>query len=298
MEAGETRPDEQATTTCYRHPDRETHVRCTRCDRYICPECMREASVGFHCPECVSGGNQEVRHARTAFGAAIRPNFTPWVTYSLIALNVLMYVGEIAWGDSFVRRFADWGGVNTYTDGSHALDPADGVANGEWYRMVTGAFVHAQPGESIGILPILLNMWMLWMLGRVIEQGLGHARFTALYLTAALGGSVLAYVIAPEVYTYGASGAIFGLIAAYYLMTRRVGRPDTPFLVQALVWLVISAGFASWQGHLGGLVAGGAVAWVFAYTPQHHRRLLHVAGPVAVLVVLAIAAVVKTAALT
>jgi membrane associated rhomboid family serine protease len=297
MEAGETMPDEQATTTCYRHPDRETHIRCSRCDRHICPDCMREAAVGFHCPECVAGGNQEVRQARTAFGARIRQDFVPWVTYSLIAVNVLMYVAELALGDSFVHRFATWGGVNRYTDGFEALAPSGGIANGEWYRLVTGAFLHAQPDGGTGILHILLNMWMLWMLGRVVEQGLGHARYTALYLTSAVGGSVLAYVFAPDTNTVGASGAIFGLIAGYYLMTRRIGRPDTPFLVQALIWLVISAGFASWQGHLGGLLAGGAVAYVFAYTPQQHRRLLHIAGPIAVLVILGVTAGVNTAAL-
>ncbi|MEV6103333.1 rhomboid family intramembrane serine protease [Streptomyces sp. NPDC051940] len=301
MEASSTPTPEDgqaAPPVCYRHPGRETHVRCTRCDRYICPDCMRSAAVGFQCPECVNEGNREVRHAQTAFGATIRQNFVPWVTYTLIALNVLVYIAEIAGGDEFVYRFADWGGVREYAGGFQIVDPSDGIVNGEWYRMITGAFLHAQPGEGISVLHILFNMYMLWMLGRVVEQGLGHLRFVVLYVVAALGGSVVPYIVSPEVFTYGASGAIFGLIGAYYLMTRRVGRPDTQFLVTGLVWLVISAGFASWEGHLGGLLAGSAVAYAYAYTPQQHRKVLHIAGPALVLVAIVVATMAKTAALT
>ncbi|WP_419994096.1 rhomboid family intramembrane serine protease [Streptomyces boninensis] len=294
-------------TTCYRHPDREAHVRCTRCDRYICPDCMREAAVGFQCPECVSEGNREVRQARTAFGGTLRQNFVPVVTYTLIGLNVLAYIAQAALGDEFTNRFDNFGrgwiasnGGALYEDQGYPIpgtDPA-GIAHGEWWRLITSAFLHQPPTSGIGPLHLLMNMYMLWMLGRVVEQGLGRSRYLALYLISAIGGSVLGYVISPYQPALGASGAIFGLIGAYYLMTRRLGRPDTQFLVIGLIWLVISAGFTSWEGHLGGLLAGGATAFVFAYTPQHHRKVLHIAGPAVVLVVLVVATVIKTASLS
>ena len=84
---------ESTVTTCYRHPAVESHVRCTRCDRYICPACMREASVGHQCEQCVREGARSVRQPRTAFGGRITT--APVVTYVLIALNVLAYVGEL-----------------------------------------------------------------------------------------------------------------------------------------------------------------------------------------------------------
>ncbi|NGN68799.1 rhomboid family intramembrane serine protease [Streptomyces sp. A7024] len=304
----EATPNEQAAstpTTCYRHPDRETHVRCTRCDRYICPDCMREAAVGFQCPECVNEGNREVRQARTAFGGTLRQNFVPVVTYTLIALNVLAYIAQATLGDEFTNRFDNLGrglmapNGDLYNDTGMPIPGLEqvGVAYGEWWRLLTSAFLHQPPTSGIGPLHLLMNMYMLWMLGRVVEQGLGRSRYLALYLISAIGGSVLGYVISPDQPALGASGAIFGLIGAYYLMTRRLGRPDTQFLITGLLWLVISAGFTSWEGHLGGLLAGGATAFVFAYTPQHHRKILHIAGPAVVLVVLIATTLIKTSTL-
>src|SRR3954462_9502252 len=119
---------------CYRHPDRETYVRCTRCDRPICPDCMRVASVGHQCPECVREGSRTVREARTVFGGQVRAR--PVVTLTLIALNVLAYVGELM-SKSFVARFEMVGGMTT-----HGEIPGFGVVDGEWYRLITAAFLH------------------------------------------------------------------------------------------------------------------------------------------------------------
>lgn len=111
-----TESTESAVTTCYRHPKVESHVRCTRCDRYICPDCMREASVGHQCVECVKEGARSIRQARTTFGGRI--STVPVVTYILIALNVLAYVGEVV-RPAIVDRFEMLGAGLAGPDGGH-----------------------------------------------------------------------------------------------------------------------------------------------------------------------------------
>ncbi|MFE0524765.1 rhomboid family intramembrane serine protease [Streptomyces sp. NPDC001260] len=284
---------ESTVTTCYRHPRVESHVRCTRCDRYICPDCMREAAVGHQCPECVREGARSVRQARTAFGGRVAS--APTVTYVLIALNVLAYLGETV-RPSIVDRFDMLGTV-----------PAgylpEGVAHGEWYRLLTGAFLHLPPTDgTFGILHIVMNMVSLWNIGRVVEMQLGRVRYLALYLLSALGGSVLVLLIAPTTPTLGASGAIFGLGAAYYVMARRLGADMDAvnrFMAGLLLWLVISAWITSWQGHLGGLLAGGVVTLAYAYAPRDSRRtLVQVGACLALLALLVILAMAKVAELT
>ncbi|MFF1721610.1 rhomboid family intramembrane serine protease [Streptomyces sviceus] len=299
---------ESTVTTCYRHPAVESHVRCTRCERYICPHCMREAAVGHQCPECVREGARSVRQARTAFGGRITA--VPLVTYVLIGLNVLAYVGELV-RPAIVDRFEMLGVGLVGPDGGHyvwqASYPADfhaeGVVDGEWYRLLTGAFLHLPPtGGTFGILHIVMNMVSLWNIGRVVELQLGRIRYLALYLLSALGGSVLVLLIAPTTPTLGASGAIFGLGAAYYVMARRLGADMAQvnrFMAGLLLWLLISAGLTSWQGHLGGLLAGAVVTLAYAYAPRNDRRALVQAGACAVLLlVLLVATWAKVAELT
>ncbi|MFI5682658.1 rhomboid family intramembrane serine protease [Streptomyces sp. NPDC051636] len=284
-----------AVTTCYRHPKVESHVRCTRCDRYICPGCMREAAVGHQCVECVKEGARSIRQARTAFGGRITA--VPLVTYVLIGLNVLAYLAELV-RPSVVGRFGMLGAGLRGPDGGHYLwqDPhpsvlhPEGLAGGEWYRLLTGAFLHSPPTEgTFGILHIVMNMVSLWSIGRVVEAQLGRVRYLALYLLSAFGGSVLVLLIAPEDLVVGASGAIFGLGAAYWVMARRLGADmDTVnrFMGGLLLWLLISAGLTSWQAHLGGLLAGGVVTLAYAYAPRDSRRALVQAGVCASLLVL------------
>ncbi|MGW2743443.1 rhomboid family intramembrane serine protease [Streptomyces sp. NPDC001450] len=284
---------ESAVTTCFRHPKVESHVRCTRCDRHICPSCMREAAVGHQCVDCVKEGARSVRQARTAFGGRI--SAVPLVTYVLIGLNVLAYLAELA-RPSVEDRFDMLG---TVPAGYYP----EGVAHGEWYRLLTGAFLHLTPAEgTFGIAHILMNMLALWNVGRVVEAQLGRVRYLALYLLSALGGSVLVLLLAPETPTVGASGAIFGLGAAYYVMGRRLGydmRAVNQYMGGLLLWLVISAWVTSWQGHLGGLLAGGAVTLAYAYAPRDNRRVLIQAGAcVALLALLLVLAWVKAGDLT
>ncbi|MFE9186711.1 rhomboid family intramembrane serine protease [Micromonospora haikouensis] len=295
------------TPVCYRHPGRETYVRCTRCDRPICPDCMRDASVGHQCPECVDEGRRSVRPARTAFGGGAVGRLG-YVTKALIALNVLLMLLSIAsdrGGDALAggsgfgglmggsTPLTDWGSVlgqALFPDGS-----VHGIAQGEWYRLVTAMFLH------YGIVHLLLNMWALWVLGRSLEANLGPLRFLALYLIAGLGGNVAAYLFSAEnATTAGASTAIFGLFAALIVIERRMGRDISsvlPVLVINLVFTLTVPGI-SIPGHLGGLVTGGAMALVLAYAPRSRRTLFQVAGAAVLLVALLVLAVVRTLTLT
>ena len=301
-----TQGERQDAPACYRHPKRETYVRCTRCDRYICPDCMRTAAVGQQCVDCVREGNRTIRQGRTVFGGKV--SATPWATYVLIAVNVLAYLGELAKPD-LVDKFGSLGIGMVGPDG--ALYAADGltppgfesvgIAYGESYRLITSAFLHLPPMDGgFGILHIVFNMWWLWRLGRPTEEMLGRWRFLALYLLAALGSSVLGYLIDPDMNAVGASGAVFGLVAAYWIFMRRLGHSmdeANRLVVFSLIWLVVSAGFTAWQGHLGGLLAGGAIALAFAHAPRERRVLVQAGAAAAMLVLLAVLVVVKTSEL-
>ncbi|MBX6385093.1 MAG: rhomboid family intramembrane serine protease [Microbispora sp.] len=265
-------PGAQAVPTCYRHPDRETYVRCQRCERPICPDCMNEAAVGHQCPECVRDGNREVRQARAAFGGAAVT--TPRVTWTLLILNVLAYAAEVVRPDEVVQRFAMW---------------SVGVHLGEWWRLITSAFLHAPPPS---FWHILFNMWALYALGPELERRLGSGRFAALYLLSALGGSVAIYLFGTS--AVGASGAIYGLFGALFVIARRLGYDarGALWLIGINVVLTFVVPGISWQGHLGGLVVGTIVAAGFAYAPQRNRALVQ-AG-VAAVVLLALVLVVTT----
>ncbi|WP_406728067.1 rhomboid family intramembrane serine protease [Streptomyces sp. GD-15H] len=300
---------ESTVTTCYRHPKVECRVSCVRCERYICPDCMREAAVGHQCPECVKEGVRSMRQARTVVGG--RVSAVPVVTYVLIVVNVLAYLTELALPE-VVDRFAMLGARLLGPDGGHYVwvegayfedFRPEGVVGGEWYRLLTGAFLHLPlTGGTFGILHIVMNMVALWNLGRAVESMLGRVHYLALYLLSALGGSVLVLLLAPQEVVVGASGAIFGVGAAYYVMARRVGAEMSAvnrFMAGLLLWLVVSAVVTSWEGHLGGLLAGGAVAVAFAYVPRgRHRALLQAGACLVLLALLVVLAVVKVSVLT
>jgi membrane associated rhomboid family serine protease len=249
---------------CYRHPDRETYIRCTRCDRPICPDCMVSASVGFQCPECVAEGRASAPEVRTRLGATSIS--TPYVTFTLIAINVAAFGLELLVG---VNQIANsWGMWPT------------GVALGdEYYRLFTATFLHEN------VLHIGFNMLVLWMLGPQLEQVLGHVRFTTLYLVAGLGGSVASFWFsAPNIVGIGASGAIFGLMGAYVVVGKAL-RADISQVV-GLIALNVVIGFVGgnidWRAHLGGLVTGAIVAAIFSFAPKNQRVIVQVAGVVLV----------------
>jgi membrane associated rhomboid family serine protease len=269
---------------------------------------MREASVGFQCPECVAQGARTQRPARTAFGGGVAGR-SGYVTKTLIAVNVVALLASIVsarggdaafgggWGGLLggSTPLTRWGAVLGYA--SYGLnDPSlHGVAAGEYYRLFTAMFIH------YGILHLALNMWALWVLGRNLEYALGPLRFAVLYVLAGLGGNVAAYLLAaPNGETAGASTAIFGLFAAIFIVLRKMGRDTSaiiPILIINLVFtFTVSA--ISWQGHIGGLIVGGIVAAIMAYAPRSHRNLVQGVGCVLVFVALIALTLARTASLT
>jgi membrane associated rhomboid family serine protease len=223
---------------CYRHPDRRAGVTCQRCDRPICPDCMTTASVGFHCPECARTGVQKV-YTRSSIAALNRPV----VTQALIGVNAAVYVTGL------VTRAAD------VVDGG-LYGPA--VAAGEWWRIVTSGFLHA------GMLHLFLNMYLLYLLGSSLEPALGRARFAAVYGTSLLCGSLGVLLLQPNALTVGASGAVFGLMGALYVIARHRGIDPWstgigPTIAINLLFTFLVPGI-SIGGHLGGLVGGALCA--------------------------------------
>jgi membrane associated rhomboid family serine protease len=268
-----------AAPRCYRHQDRETWVSCTRCERPICPECLRPASVGFQCPQCVAAGNASVRRPRTPYGAKVaeRPGL---VTIVLGALNVLAFA---------VTALTSPGGF-TGNIGSKLFDqlelvPIRVAADGQYWRLLGAAFLH------IGLLHLAGNMLSLAIVGPALERVFGAWRFLTVYLAGALGGSVAVYLFgSPYGAVAGASGAIFGLFAATLIVLRRLGL-DARFMVLA-IGLNFAVSFApgiSLLGHLGGFVAGGLATLTMVYAPKGSRtqvQLLAMGGLLAIMVAL------------
>jgi membrane associated rhomboid family serine protease len=289
---------------CYRHPAKETYVRCTRCDRPICPDCMNAASVGHQCPECVAEGRRTQRQARTAFGGTVAGR-AGVVTRTLIAVNVIVMIVSVAtggltavagggWGGLLGQStpLTDWGSVIGYATYGPGQTELHGVAAGEWYRLFTAMFLH------YGILHLLMNMYALWILGRELEAVLGRLRFVGLYALAGLGGNVAAYVLgAPNQATAGASTAVFGLMAATFVILKRLNMSVAPILPVIIINVIFTFAIAniSWEGHLGGLVVGGLVAAILAYAPRAHRTVVQSVGCALVFVALLTLALIRTA---
>ena len=274
--------------TCFRHAGRETYLSCTRCGRPACPECLRSAPVGQQCVECIKEGGRTVRRPTGVFGGRVVSDAV--VTYTLVALNVLFYLAEWAY-PKIVDYLALIGGA--YDPKIHEVV---GVAQGEYYRLLTSAFLHLQGLGGFGPLHIIFNMWALIMVGPALERLLGRLRFLAVYLLSALGGAVMFYLLAPaNELGLGASGAIFGLFGAYFVVARRL-RVNSRSIAGLIVFnLVISFSLAgiAWQAHVGGLLIGGLLTAAYAYAPRSQRTLVQVGATVAVVAVLVIAVLAR-----
>ncbi|QBI51893.1 rhomboid family intramembrane serine protease [Streptomonospora litoralis] len=241
-----------AVPTCYRHRDRETYLRCSRCDRPICPDCIREAPVGQHCPECVAEGNRSVRRSRTVFGGRIATR--PVVTWVLLGLMGAGFVAQLG-APWLVSAFGMYGQSVVY--------------GGEWHRLITSAFLHG------GVPHLLFNGLALYVVGRQVETVLGHARYAVLWVLSAVGGSALSMAVVPDQLSVGASGAIFGLFGAVFVIGRRL-QLDTRFVVGLLVVNLLITFLVpniSWTGHIGGLVTGSLLALGYAYLPLDANRV-------------------------
>ena len=262
--------------TCYRHPDRETRVSCSSCGRPICPDCMTPTPVGMRCPECMN--QQRTKVVRNP--GAPRAGF--WgspATFVLIAINVAVYLLEISGGS---------GGLGEQR-GQIVVDLGlfgPSVAEGEWYRLITSGFIHGN------LLHIGFNMLLLFLLGRMIEPALGTPRFLLLYFSSLLAGSFAVLLIDPNALTYGASGAVFGLFGAGFILARNRGMDALAGQLGLL--LVINLVFSfrpgvSIGGHVGGLVGGLICAFVIIagergkLGPNHRVAEYAVMGAVAVI---------------
>ena len=269
---------------CYRHPERETWVSCTRCERPICPECLRPASVGFQCPDCVQQGNATVRRASAPYGGAIvaRPGV---VSLILGLLNVVAFVVTVATAP---------GGLTGNT-GSRLFDelelvPIRVAVDGEYWRLLGSAFLH------IGLLHLAGNLLALAIVGPALERVFGRWRFLAIYLVSALGGSVAVYLFgSPFGAVAGASGAIYGLFAATLIVVRKLGL-DARFMVLAVA-LNFAVSFApgiSLLGHLGGFVTGGLLTLAMVYAPKASRTSLQILAIGVIVAVMVSAVLIRT----
>jgi membrane associated rhomboid family serine protease len=267
---------------CPRHPDRVSYVRCQRCERPVCPECQRPAAVGIQCVDCVRQQARGSRAARTVFGG-LASQGRPVVTLTIIGLCVGLFLLQWGTGDRVTER----------------LDFYAPLAIAEPWRFLSAAFLHS----TSFLLHIAFNLYALWMVGPYLEGLLGRAQFAALYLLSALGGSVGYYLIvsphdvqAWNTPTVGASGAVFGLFGALFVVNRRLGR-DVGGIV-AIVAINAVLGFVAsgiaWQAHLGGLVTGALVAALLVHLPRTSGSGLRWAALAGIAVALVAVVAVRT----
>src|SRR3954465_8223950 len=248
--------------TCYRHPSRETGVSCSNCGRPICPDCMTPTPVGMRCPEC-SKQRTQVHNIAAARGGTE-------VTVVLIAINVIAFVAELSSGGTAI---SDVGG-SVIRRGA-LFGPSISIDH-EYYRLVTSGFLHA------GFIHIAFNMYLLWILGQMLEPALGGLRFAAIYATALLAGSFGALLVEPNAVTVGASGAVFGLMGAAFIELRARGVDPFqagigPLILINLVISFIIPGIA-WGGHIGGLVGGGLAMLALRLRDRYPPEPLGLAG--------------------
>lgn len=250
---------------CYRHPDRQSFILCQRCGRTICTECQTPAAVGVHCPECVREQRMQFAANRRASGApsgitVARRRFAMLdqkATVVIVAVSVLIWLLDQVTRGFFTQLF---------------FFNAAYLPTQPW-RMVTSLFVHS------GFLHIAFNMWAVFIFGRMLENMLGTWRFLALYFLAGLGGSMAVTLIAPGSSVVGASGAIFGLFAAFFMLQRSLGGNAVSLLV--IIGLNLLIGFLpgtniSWQAHVGGIAVGFLTGYVFAKTRNIRQRRLQI----------------------
>jgi membrane associated rhomboid family serine protease len=231
--------------TCYRHPDRETAVSCSSCGRPICPDYMTPTPVGMRCPEC---SNQRTRVVRNPTGTPSGLGAFP-ATVILIAINVVVYLVEIAKGSGGLGEQS----INTIYEMGGLWGPAVHVLH-QWWRIITSGFVH------VSVFHIGFNMLLLYFMGRLLEPAIGWLRFTLLYFVCLIAGSFVALWFSPDTVSAGASGAIFGVLGATFIIARgrnmeAIAGQIGFLIIFNLVFTFADAGI-SIGAHVGGLVAG------------------------------------------
>ena len=271
--------------TCYRHPGRETGVSCSNCGRPICPECMTSTPVGMRCPECAR------QRTKVNVGPAASSS-DPIVTYALIALNVLAFVAQSmsgAGGDELLVEGGICANAISDSGGICGIQGTGLISEGnEFFRIISGGFLHA------GVIHLLFNMVALYFLGSLLEPAIGRARFLGIYMAGLVAGSFGALLLSngPDI-TIGASGAVFGLMAAAFVVARHRGVDEVAGQIGLFVVLNLAFTFAipgiSIGGHIGGLIGGGLAALLVAMVERHVQgstgRIVEIGG--IVLIVLA-----------
>ncbi|MGW5746238.1 rhomboid family intramembrane serine protease [Amycolatopsis sp. NPDC003861] len=262
--------EQAALPGCWWHPNRPTGLSCSRCGRPACPDCLREAPVGFQCTDCVHAGSQQQRRQhrgyqeagfgqRTVFGARLSQSVL--VTQVILAVNVLVFLATVVQAksldDNDLSALFQHGAL--YGDAT--------MGHGEWWRVLTNGFLHYGP------IHIAVNMFSLWMMGRSLEQVTGRGRYLALYFVSMLGASTAVLLFGdPAGFpgTAGASGALFGLMGAYGVTVVKLRLNPTGLIITLALNAFITFGIPgiSIFGHLGGLVTGALVTVALLYAPQ------------------------------
>jgi membrane associated rhomboid family serine protease len=267
---------------CYRHPGRETGVSCSNCGNPICPDCMTSTPVGMRCPDC-SKQRTQVRTVRSMHA-------DPTATYVIMAICVLLWIGEALSGGRGSAVYEDFALIGGAIGSSGDFI---GVASGEYWRLITGGFLH-DPNNP---LHVAFNMYVLYWLGTMLEPVLGRVRFLALYFASLLAGSFGALLLtSPTAATTGASGAVFGLMAAAFVMQRERGIDPMRSGLGTVILLNLGITFLipgiSIGGHLGGLVGGAIAAFAIERLPARRSAIMQVAACGLLAAVCAVAGVV------
>lgn len=252
---------------CVRHPDRPTGLRCVRCERPACPDCLREASVGYQCVDCVAEGNKTIRPARNTGGARMRPGARSLLVVPvLIGLNVLVFAITALQAGSITENQRS----ELFVQGT--LIPGT-VAGGEFWRLLTSGFLHFGNYGGYGPVHLVFNMFALWVIGRDLEVALGRARFLVVYLLSLFGGSTAVMLFGdPMGSVAGASGAIYGLFGGIAVVVFRAKLNPAPVLtlLGINIFLSITLPGISLLGHLGGLVIGALCTAALVYAPRQN----------------------------
>ncbi len=233
--------------TCYRHPSRETGVSCSNCGRPICPDCMTTTPVGMRCPECA--------RQRTKVMSARNISAIPRVTYALIAINVLAFLTEQGQFTLFGSEIH-----GTVIDEGVLFREAIAAGHSQYWRLLTSGFLHEN------FIHIGFNMYLLYLMGMMLEPAIGSVRFAAIYFTALLTGS-FGVVFATSTASLGASGAVFGLMGAAVVELRSRGISVQQSGIGGLIVINLILSFTlaniSVGAHIGGLIGGFIVGLAF-----------------------------------
>ena len=227
---------------CNYHSEKDTNVKCSRCEKYICVDCMRSASIGYQCPACASDSTPVIKGIDRNRFIPNQKN-TPVTKFLSISLIAIFLLQELT-GTLLVKSFALFAPL---------------VTSGEWWRLISAGFLHGS------IIHLLFNVYILWVIGSQLESIVGNVKFIIIYFVSLLGGSVASYLFSPfGSYSIGASGAIFGLMGAMLVVGRKrnldISQITTLVAINVVIGFVLSG--IDWRAHLGGLAAGAFIAWV------------------------------------